>query len=69
MATEAARRWIMTVATPMGRTGDFDREAAVALLGYIYPNQTQSKSLIRFSAESRKLEHPVCRIGTSSFAD
>jgi hypothetical protein len=31
MATEAACRWIMTVATPMGRTGDFDREAAVAL--------------------------------------
>jgi hypothetical protein len=35
MATEAARRWIMTVAIPMGRTNDFDREAAVALLGEI----------------------------------
>jgi hypothetical protein len=35
LVTEAARRWIMTVATLMGRTGDFDREAAVALLGEI----------------------------------
>jgi hypothetical protein len=35
MATKVARRWIMTVATPMGRTSDFDREAAVALLGEI----------------------------------
>jgi hypothetical protein len=35
MVMEAARRWIMTVATPMGRIGDFDREAAVALLGEI----------------------------------
>jgi hypothetical protein len=35
MATEAACRWIMTVVTLMGRTGDFDREAAVALLGEI----------------------------------
>jgi hypothetical protein len=35
MATEAARRWIMTVVTPMSRTSDFDWEAAVALLGEI----------------------------------
>jgi hypothetical protein len=35
MAMEAARWWIMTVVTPMGRTSDFDREAAVALLGEI----------------------------------
>jgi hypothetical protein len=35
MATEAAHRWIMTVVTPMGRTSDFNWEAAVALLGEI----------------------------------
>jgi hypothetical protein len=35
MATKAARRWIMTLVTPMGRTNDFDREAAVGLLGEI----------------------------------
>jgi hypothetical protein len=35
MAMEVARQWIMTVVTPMGRTGDFDWEAAVALLGEI----------------------------------
>jgi hypothetical protein len=40
MATEAACRWIMTVVTPMGRISDFDREAAVALLGEIGSGST-----------------------------
>jgi hypothetical protein len=35
MATEAACWSIMTVATPMDRTGDFNQEAVVALLGEI----------------------------------
>jgi hypothetical protein len=40
MVTKAARRCIMTVVTPMGRTSDFDREAAVALLGEIGGSST-----------------------------
>jgi hypothetical protein len=35
MAMKAARWWIMTMATSMGKTNNFDREAAVALLGEI----------------------------------
>jgi hypothetical protein len=35
MATKATRQSIMTVATPMDMTSNFDREAAVALLGKI----------------------------------
>jgi hypothetical protein len=40
MAMKATRRWIMTVATPMGRTSDFDRDAAVTLLGEISGGST-----------------------------
>jgi hypothetical protein len=40
MAMEVACRWIMTVATSMGRIGDFNREAAVALLGEIGSGST-----------------------------
>jgi hypothetical protein len=39
-ATEAARWWIMMVVTPMGRTDNFDREAAMALLGKIGGSST-----------------------------